>query len=290
MAQNYNYAPPQGGYAQYGASNMNPQAPQGYYQPVSPPPQQSYYGQAPPGNYQNGQPPPANYQAIQQQAASPTPQLSPEDEAELQLLRKYSHVVRLPLFPIFEYDHGKDQEYRQNLQALMQETSGPQLTPGEKITLHAMSAATGAQFFTMDKALNGLAKLASGLEALGSKPRWAVSYMRWASPPGAPCPPIIVDVFDQRDLKNVEGSGMFTMRVNREAKLKVVDKKVLEKKLKAKKAWDGGTYAALSNISVVEANGVEIALEKVLTLRKPMGMNESSELAVKFRKKWVVPA
>jgi len=77
--------------------------------------------------------------------------------------------------------------------------------------------------------------------------------------------------------------------VSREARLKVVDRKISEKKVKVKKTWDKGTYAPISNFVVVEDSGVEVKLEKVLTFSRAMGVFESSDISGQFRK-WTVPS
>jgi hypothetical protein len=65
-------------------------------------------------------------------------------------------------------------------------------------------------------------------------------------------------------VKDPAGPGMVTRKVNREARIKVVDRKVLEKKTKVGKAWDHHTYVPIRDTFVVEEKWVEVRLEKVL--------------------------
>jgi hypothetical protein len=280
------YAPPPNGYAPPPSNYSQPQY--GYGQP----------NQAPPLNTQqhlaNMQ---ASIKAPQQPAQSPPPQaapvvqLTPEEQAQLAHFRKYAHILPLPMLPSFWVwnNAGAQDDYRKDLMTLVNDTQKPALTASDKIALQAMSAFSGASFLTMDGILNKTAKLGLAMESLGTKLQQIISLERWATPPGAACAPLLVDIWDVRRVSAPTGRGMFSIRVSREAKLKVVDKKVLEKKVKVKKTWDKGTEAPVSSFAVIDSPGVEVKLEKVLTFSRAMGMFESADISGQFRK-WMVPS
>ncbi|KAF2733708.1 hypothetical protein EJ04DRAFT_577409 [Polyplosphaeria fusca] len=263
-------------------------------------PAQHEYGQpgyAPPPVQQPNQnqnpPQGAITQAVSQPGADVTP-LTPEEQAQIALLRKYAHVVPLRMFPLDIYNHQKDEAYRAELVAEIQKSQAPSLNPAQKIALHAVGHATGTTFITMDGMVNTLMKGALILDTLGTRPTQHIELSRWASPPGSACAPIIVDVWEECTVGREDAFAMFTIRVNREATIKIVDKKkeqdkVRTKKIKATKAFNKYVYKRIRDLYVVEANA-EVKLEKVLVTMKVMGSTESGNMRQQFKKHWIMPA
>ncbi|KAF2496896.1 hypothetical protein BU16DRAFT_343343 [Lophium mytilinum] len=277
MAQNYGTTSPQ-------ISNIQQQHPNNTYSTPS-----NSYPQ-PPNTYAQPSYPPAPTQ--QPPPTQPTAPLTPSETAQLQLLRKYAHILPLPMFPLLAATGptNADLEYRQNLLTLVSDTQSPQLAPAQKIALHTLGTMTGTNFFTMDKALNGLGKALLALDNFTAQVRHAITLERWVTPPGAGCAPLIVDVWRCCSVSAPEGRGGVCARVSRDAKLRFTDKKVREKKVKRGKAWDKGTHAPISDLRVVGEDGGEVGLEKVLVMRRAMSTNEFSDFYTRFRKQWVVPS
>jgi hypothetical protein len=145
----------------------------------------------------------------------------------------------------------------------------------------------------MDGMVNNLMKGALLLDTLGSRPTQHIEMSRWASPPGSACASIIVDVWEECSVGKEDAFAMFTVRVNREATIKVVDKKKTEekirtKKIKANKAFNKYVYKRITDMYVVEAKG-EVKLEKVLVTMKVMGVTESGNMRQQFKKHWIMP-
>ncbi|KAF2691865.1 hypothetical protein K458DRAFT_411565 [Lentithecium fluviatile CBS 122367] len=286
MAQNYGNAYPQQTYPQQAPPNAFAQPPNTYAQPeYAPPPAQQ------PNYYQNPSQG-ATAQAVLQPAADLIP-LTPEEQAQIALLRKYAHILPLRMFPLDIYNHQKDEAYRAELLAEIQKSQAPTLNPAQKVALHAVGAATGTTFVTMDGMVNTLMKGALLLDTLGSRPTQHIEMSRWASPPGSACASIIVDVWEECSVGKEDAFAMFTVRVNREATIKIVDKKKTEekirtKKIKANKAFDKYVYKRITDMYVVEAKG-EVKLEKVLVTMKVMGVTESGNMRQQFKKHWIMP-
>jgi hypothetical protein len=294
MAQNYDnaysqqtypqQAPPQHEYAQ--PPNAFPQSPNTYAQPgYAPPPAEhpNQYQNSPQGVISQAAPPPA---------ANLTP-LTHEEQAQIALLRKYAHIIPLRMFPLDIYNNQKDEAYRAELLAEIQKSQTPALNPAQKVALHAVGAATGTTFFTMDGMVNNLMKGALLLDTLGSRPTQHIEMSRWASPPGSACASIIVDVWEECSVGKGDAFAMFTVRVNREATIKIVDKKktdekIRTKKIKANKAFNKYVYKRITDMYVVEAKG-EVKLEKVLVTMKVMGSTESGNMRQQFKKHWIMP-
>ena len=294
MAQNYGdaypqqtypqQAPPQHEYAQ--PPNAFPQSPNTYAQPGYAPPPAEH-----PNQYQNS-PQSVISQAAPPPAADLTP-LTPEEQAQIALLRKYAHILPLRMFPLDIYNNQKDEAYRAELLAEIQKSQTPALNPAQKVALHAVGAATGTTFFTMDGMVNNLMKGALLLDTLGSRPTQHIEMSRWASPPGSACASIVVDVWEECSVGKEDAFAMFTVRVNREATIKIVDKKktddkIRTKKMKANKAFNKYVYKRITDMYVVEAKG-EVKLEKVLVTMKVMGATESGNMRQQFKKYWIMP-
>jgi hypothetical protein len=197
------------------------------------------------------------------------------------------------MFSLDIYNHQKDEAYRAELLAEIQKSQAPSLNPAQKVTLHAVGIATGTEFVTMDGMVNKLMKGALILDSLGTRPTQHIELSRWASPPGSDCAPIIVDVWEECTVGREDSFATFTIRVNREATIKIVDKKkdqvkVRTQKVKTNKAFNKYVYKRITDLYVVEAKE-EVKLEKILVSMKVMGSTESGNMRQQFKKNWIMP-
>jgi hypothetical protein len=147
----------------------------------------------------------------------------------------------------------------------------------------------------MDGMVNGLMKGALALENLTSRPTQHVEMSRWASPPEAGCQPIMVDVWEEYSVGREQAFGMFSVRVNRDATIKIVDTKkvpgdkIRTQKCKKTKAWNKYVYVRLRDMYVIGEAGGDVKLEKVLVTSKIMNSPEAGQMRTQFKKNWIMP-
>jgi hypothetical protein len=170
------------------------------------------------------------------------------------------------------------------------QASKPQLSTTDKIVNQAVGAATGTTLFSIDGAINKLTSGVAALDALtfasGQKPTEVLIIVRWASPPDAQYPPIIVDVLEIRGIGRENNGATCLIKGNRDFRVKVGTK--YEKKIKKGKKWSKTIYGSTA-VSVIEKGVGEFPLEVVQSTHMPMLIADWVDVMKRFKKQWVVP-
>jgi len=189
----------------------------------------------------------------------------------------------------------ESEKMRAELQAAI--VPRPQLSGTDKVVLHAMSAFTGATFFSMDGMVNGLAKggiaISAAMDAISASRPVLVLYSRWSSQPGAGCARIVVDTMEVRQAKKPQARAMVYVKVSRKAKVNVggVDK---TKKIKPKEkhAYLTTPEGAMKELFVVDGDKkapTRYKLEKVLEMNRVMNPMDHSQTVLTRWYKWRLP-
>ena len=228
--------------------------------------------------------------------------LTAEQQEQIQRLQRFEHIRRLPMFPLYTDSEAiaRQKEERDRQEFLVDlakmkadhEANKPQLTTADKVGIKVLEAATGASFFNIgtasEKLAIGLGSMTAAMDAYSANNIQNVIYIvRWASPPDAQYPAVIVDVLEVRGIGQEEKGAFIAVKANREVKVKFGTK--YEKKIKQDKKWTKSVRGSC-DVSIVEKGVGEFALEKVLSRQMPMTVSDWVDVQKRFKKRWTVPS